>query len=138
VPAPQRVNTGLLGRNENDEQQPADDGGGLRSVLGEVVEPKDCADSALESLDAGHFLALPHPRVGESFARKATNYDAWLAANQLAGARGGGRQPGGRGSVRAELLGALATRHCDGSSDPNHPVRQTVPSTSASCWATRA
>ena len=28
---------------------------------------------------SGRFLVLPHPRVGESFLRKATDYDAWLA-----------------------------------------------------------
>ncbi len=49
------------------------------AALGDVVEPEDCAACALEALDRGHFLALPHPRVGESFARKANDYDAWLA-----------------------------------------------------------
>ena len=75
---PNAVNTGMLGRDE--------DQGALQSVepnliaaLGEVVEPEDCATCALEALDAGRFLALPHPRVGESFTRKANDYDAWLA-----------------------------------------------------------
>src|SRR5215212_510224 len=74
---PNAVNTGFLGRDEDREH------GGpnpeLVAVLGEVVEPEDCATCALDALDAGRFLALPHPRVGESFARKATDYDAWLA-----------------------------------------------------------
>ncbi|MGV0655773.1 hypothetical protein ABQE48_18105 [Mycolicibacterium thermoresistibile] len=48
------------------------------AALGEVIEPEDCATCALDALDAGRFLALPHPRVGESFARKAADYDAWL------------------------------------------------------------
>ena len=28
---------------------------------------------------AERFLILPHPRVGDSFLRKATDYDAWLS-----------------------------------------------------------
>lgn len=75
---PNAVNTGMLGRNEDDESTSADSEG-WRAVLGDVVEPEDCATSALDALEAGRFLALPHPRVGESFARKAADYDAWLA-----------------------------------------------------------
>jgi NAD(P)-dependent dehydrogenase (short-subunit alcohol dehydrogenase family) len=77
---PNAVNTGFLGRDEDGEHggatapDPA-----LPAVLGDVVEPEDCAAIALAALDAGQFLALPHPRVGESFARKAADYDAWLS-----------------------------------------------------------
>jgi NAD(P)-dependent dehydrogenase (short-subunit alcohol dehydrogenase family) len=73
---PNAVNTGMLGRNEDDESTSptaADIPG-----LGEVVEPEDCARQALDAAAAGRFLALPHPRVGQSFLRKATDYDAWL------------------------------------------------------------
>jgi len=77
---PNAVNTGFLGRDEDREDgrstRPDPD---LVAVLGEVVEPEDCAACALDALEAGRFLALPHPRVGESFARKANDYDAWLA-----------------------------------------------------------
>ncbi|EID11745.1 dehydrogenase [Mycolicibacterium phlei RIVM601174] len=72
---PNAVNTGMLGRNEDEA------GAGDRpdlSVLGEVVEPEDCARQVLDAAQAGRFLALPHPRVGESFLRKAADYDAWL------------------------------------------------------------
>ena len=74
---PNAVNTGMLGRNEDDEttSPTAVD----LEALGEVVEPEDCARQALDAAAAGHFLALPHPRVGQSFLRKATDYDAWLA-----------------------------------------------------------
>jgi NAD(P)-dependent dehydrogenase (short-subunit alcohol dehydrogenase family) len=77
---PNAVNTGFVGRDEDDE-----DGTSTAldpqfvAALGEVVEPEDCATCALDALEGGHFLALPHPRVGESFARKANDYDAWLA-----------------------------------------------------------
>jgi NAD(P)-dependent dehydrogenase (short-subunit alcohol dehydrogenase family) len=76
---PNAVNTGMLGRNEDEEETAGQADDGWRAVLGDVVEPEDCAASALDALDAGRFLALPHPRVGESFARKATDYDSWLS-----------------------------------------------------------
>jgi NAD(P)-dependent dehydrogenase (short-subunit alcohol dehydrogenase family) len=74
---PNAVNTGMLGRDEalDGESRPDAD---LVTRIGDVLEPEECAQSALAALDAGHFLALPHPRVGESFARKAQDYDAWL------------------------------------------------------------
>lgn len=77
---PNAVNTGFLGRDEArelDGSTPPDPE--LVAVLGDVVEPEDCATCALDALEAGRFLALPHPRVGESFARKANDYDAWLS-----------------------------------------------------------
>ncbi len=90
---PNAVNTGMLGRDEDDEAS----GGGtvdpdLLAALGDVVEPEDCAAEALRALDEGRFLALPHPRVGESFARKASDYDHWLSrtAARLRRMRGDG------------------------------------------------
>ena len=47
--------------------------------LGDIVEPETVAAMALDAMASGRFLVLPHPRVGESFLRKATDYDAWLA-----------------------------------------------------------
>ncbi|MCV7282388.1 SDR family oxidoreductase [Mycolicibacterium flavescens] len=78
---PNAVNTGMLGRNEDDEDDEHDGAAGRPdlSALGEVVEPEDCARQALDAAQTGRFLALPHPRVGDSFLRKATDYDAWLA-----------------------------------------------------------
>ena len=73
---PNAVNTGMLGRNEDDESDEIDPE--LRAALGDVVEPELCAEMTLEAMEAGRFLVLPHPRVGESFLRKATDYDAWL------------------------------------------------------------
>ena len=76
---PNAVNTGMLGRDEDHPDaanQPAN--ADLVAALGDVVEPEDCAEATLAALDEGRFLALPHPRVGESFLRKAQDYDAWL------------------------------------------------------------
>jgi NAD(P)-dependent dehydrogenase (short-subunit alcohol dehydrogenase family) len=76
---PNAVNTGMLGRNEDDEAGSEHRTGPVHQNLGEVVEPEECAEMTLEALSDGRFLVLPHPRVGESFLRKATDYDQWLA-----------------------------------------------------------
>ncbi|MGD1241410.1 SDR family oxidoreductase [Mycobacterium seoulense] len=92
---PNAVNTGMLGRNEDDESlTPTAD----IAALGDVVEPEECARQALDAAAAGKFLALPHPRVGESFLRKATDYDAWLARTnrRLQKMQTAGRTPAGR------------------------------------------
>jgi NAD(P)-dependent dehydrogenase (short-subunit alcohol dehydrogenase family) len=76
---PNAVNTGMLGRDEDDETQSArrtDDP--FIANIGDIVEPELCADMAVDAMAAGRFLVLPHPRVGESFARKASDYDRWL------------------------------------------------------------
>jgi len=74
---PNAVNTGMLGRNEDDASSGVDDE--LLARLGDVVEPEQCADMTLDAMREGRFLVLPHPRVRESFLRKATDYDQWLA-----------------------------------------------------------
>jgi NAD(P)-dependent dehydrogenase (short-subunit alcohol dehydrogenase family) len=79
---PNAVNTGMLGRDEDEEgtsgASAAVDGTTVARI-GDVVEPELCAEMTLEAMAAGRFLVLPHPRVGESFKRKADDYDAWLA-----------------------------------------------------------
>lgn len=78
---PNAVNTGFFGRDEDAEEAA---GAGAASdtaatmSLGDVVEPELCAELAIEALRDGRFLVLPHPRVGESFLRKAGDYDRWL------------------------------------------------------------
>jgi NAD(P)-dependent dehydrogenase (short-subunit alcohol dehydrogenase family) len=76
---PNAVNTGMLGRNEDDESASSRRDDPVSVNIGEVVEPELCADMTLEAMASGRFLVLPHPRVGESFARKADDYDKWLA-----------------------------------------------------------
>jgi NAD(P)-dependent dehydrogenase (short-subunit alcohol dehydrogenase family) len=76
---PNAVNTGMLGRDEDAEagsDVPTDDP--VVANIGDVVEPEVCADMTLDAMRAGRFLVLPHPRVGESFLRKAGDYDGWL------------------------------------------------------------
>lgn len=67
----------MLGRDEDDDRGSADPE--TIAALGDVVEPELCASMTLDALDAGQFLALPHPRVATSFLRKATDYTDWIA-----------------------------------------------------------
>ncbi len=80
---PNAVNTGMLGRNEDEDEARRVAGSrpdeAAAASLGDVVEPELCADMTVEAMASGRFLVLPHPRVGESFRRKADDYDAWLA-----------------------------------------------------------
>jgi NAD(P)-dependent dehydrogenase (short-subunit alcohol dehydrogenase family) len=76
---PNAVNTGMLGRNEDAETEETTSSRQGLTGLGDVVEPEVCADMVLDAMAQRRFLVLPHPRVGESFARKANDYDMWLA-----------------------------------------------------------
>jgi NAD(P)-dependent dehydrogenase (short-subunit alcohol dehydrogenase family) len=73
---PNAVYTGMLGRrlDEWDPKPPATD-----LPVGEVLLPEDVAVQVVDAMQADEpFLVLPHRRVGESFRRKADDYDAWL------------------------------------------------------------
>jgi NAD(P)-dependent dehydrogenase (short-subunit alcohol dehydrogenase family) len=74
---PNLVNTGMIGRNEDDEA--AGTTHTLPEGLGDVVEPEEVAEQTLAAMREGRFLVLPHPQVGRSFKRKAEDYDQWLA-----------------------------------------------------------
>jgi NAD(P)-dependent dehydrogenase (short-subunit alcohol dehydrogenase family) len=76
---PNAVNTGMLGRNEDEDGSVDTNEHAALQNLGDVVEPELCAAMTLDAMRDGGFLVLPHPRVGESFKRKADDYDAWLA-----------------------------------------------------------
>ena len=75
---PNAVNTAMLGRNEDEEGSSEDRDDPVRANLGDVVEPELCAAMTLDAMGSGEFLVLPHPRVGDSFLRKASDYDRWL------------------------------------------------------------
>jgi NAD(P)-dependent dehydrogenase (short-subunit alcohol dehydrogenase family) len=72
---PNAVWTGMFGRDPADRESPPPDAGGL----GEVLTPERVADVGVDALRDGRFLALPHERVGRSFARKGEDYDGWIA-----------------------------------------------------------
>jgi NAD(P)-dependent dehydrogenase (short-subunit alcohol dehydrogenase family) len=71
---PNAVYTGMFGREpEDDSDVPHND------ALGEILTPEYVAELTIAAMrDSEPFLVLPHPRVGESFLRKAQDYDAWL------------------------------------------------------------
>lgn len=64
----------------------ADDEAGVAhgsvSTAGDMMDPLDVADSLLEAIEAGRFLALPHDQVGTMYAQKATDPDRWLTGMQ--------------------------------------------------------
>jgi NAD(P)-dependent dehydrogenase (short-subunit alcohol dehydrogenase family) len=72
---PNAVYTGMFKRpiDDRDGQPPE----GL--PIGEILMPEDVADQVLGTMTGDEsFLVLPHARVGDSFLRKASDYDAWL------------------------------------------------------------
>lgn len=46
---------------------------------GEVLAPADVATIALDAVEAGTFLILPHPEVLDMYRMKGSDYDRWLA-----------------------------------------------------------
>jgi NAD(P)-dependent dehydrogenase (short-subunit alcohol dehydrogenase family) len=59
------------------------------AAAGAMLEPEEVADAVVEGLRAERFLILPHPEVGTFFARKADDYDRWLAGMRRLQARVG-------------------------------------------------
>lgn len=71
---PNAVYTGMFGREPDDDSALPDVG-----ALGEILSPEEVADTVLAAMSGSEpFLILPHQRVGESFRRKAEDYDAWI------------------------------------------------------------
>ncbi len=71
---PNAVYTGMFGRDPEDVSDVPEGG-----ALGEVLAPEDVAAMTVDAMAGSEpFLVLPHPRVGESFLRKAQDYEAWL------------------------------------------------------------
>jgi NAD(P)-dependent dehydrogenase (short-subunit alcohol dehydrogenase family) len=71
---PNAVWTGMFGRGPRDDSDLPDGG-----VLGEVLTPEHVADMTIDAMAGDEpFLVLPHARVGDSFLRKAQDYDAWI------------------------------------------------------------
>lgn len=55
---------------------------GSVSSAGDMMDPLDVADSLLDAIDSGRFLALPHQQVGTMYAHKAADPDRWLTGMQ--------------------------------------------------------
>jgi hypothetical protein len=64
----------MFGRTPEDESEVPD-----ADALGEILTPESVAETVYAAMTGEEpFLILPHARVGESFVRKATDYDAWI------------------------------------------------------------
>jgi NAD(P)-dependent dehydrogenase (short-subunit alcohol dehydrogenase family) len=57
------------------------------ATAGTMLEPEEVAAAVVEGLGAERFLILPHPEVRTFFARKADDYDRWLAGMRRLQAR---------------------------------------------------
>ncbi len=75
---PNAVYTGMFGRPLGDTTSLPPEG----TPIGDILLPEEVARMVVEAMDNEQFLILPHPRVGESFLRKATDYDQWLAGTR--------------------------------------------------------
>lgn len=80
---PQAVRTGMTaGRTP-----------GVASIDG-MMEPDDVAESGLQAVREGRFLALPHAEVAGYMLRKAENYDRWIGGMRKLNRRFMPRQAG--------------------------------------------
>jgi NAD(P)-dependent dehydrogenase (short-subunit alcohol dehydrogenase family) len=79
---PNAVYTGMFGRPKDLDgpvDAPVEVPAGVGDVVGDVLLPEDVAVQTADAMEGAEpFLILPHPRVGESFRRKADDYDAWI------------------------------------------------------------
>jgi NAD(P)-dependent dehydrogenase (short-subunit alcohol dehydrogenase family) len=76
---PNAVHTGMFGRLPGDDAELPEGGG-----LGEVLSPEEVADTTVRAMTGPEpFLVLPHSRVGQSFLRKATDYDEWIRRTRV-------------------------------------------------------
>jgi NAD(P)-dependent dehydrogenase (short-subunit alcohol dehydrogenase family) len=74
---PNAVYTGMFGRPK-DLATPARIPVDVRGVEAMLL-PEDVAAFAVDAMEGSEpFLILPHPKVGESFKRKADDYDGWI------------------------------------------------------------
>lgn len=71
---PNAVYTGMFGRDPEDDSEIPE-----VQALGEILTPEHVAEMTIDAMIGEEpFLVLPHPRVRDSFLRKAQDYDAWL------------------------------------------------------------
>ncbi len=67
VLCPQAVRTAMTAGNPD----------GVASVDG-MIEPEQVAEACVRAIEAEEFLILPHPRVADYMALKASNYGRWI------------------------------------------------------------
>jgi len=75
---PNAVYTGMFGATPDEIDAAPPEG----LPIGDILRAVDVADQVIDAMAEERFLVLPHPRVAESFARKANDYDGWLAGTR--------------------------------------------------------
>ena len=77
--------------------------GGVAGVDG-MLEPEAVAAAAVEGIEAGRFLILPHPSVAEYFRRKGEDPERWIRGmrrlQERFGPTGGMTQEGANGGKK--------------------------------------
>jgi NAD(P)-dependent dehydrogenase (short-subunit alcohol dehydrogenase family) len=81
---PQGVNTNMLRQGDDPAFGPSSH---VVRAAGEVIEPSDAADAALQAIIDERFLILPHPEVLDYLQRKTADYDRWLSGMRRLQAR---------------------------------------------------
>lgn len=79
---PMGVQTQMIEAGEVHEDPDARLGHAAVTSAGETLPPEEVADSLLDAIEAGRFLALPHASVAEMYAKKAADPDQWLSGMQ--------------------------------------------------------
>jgi NAD(P)-dependent dehydrogenase (short-subunit alcohol dehydrogenase family) len=79
---PMGVRTQMIEAGEVHEDPDARLGHAAVTTAGETLTPEEVADSLLDAIEAGRFLALPHASVAEMYAKKAADPDQWLSGMQ--------------------------------------------------------
>jgi NAD(P)-dependent dehydrogenase (short-subunit alcohol dehydrogenase family) len=76
---PMGVNTAMLNRGAESDDETARMGAKAVTEAGGVLEPLEVADIVIKAIGTEQFLILPHEEVLEFYRRKASDYDRWLA-----------------------------------------------------------
>lgn len=79
---PMGVRTSMLEEGETSDIPDARLGMRAVTTAGQALDPLDVADTLVEALRSGRFLALPHPEVATMHAQKAADHDRWIAGMQ--------------------------------------------------------
>jgi hypothetical protein len=58
-----------------------EEAGPLQALLSRdsALEPEEVADAAVQAIEEGRFLVLPHPEVAGYYATRASDTEKWLA-----------------------------------------------------------
>lgn len=75
---PMGVDTDSFRKSVHSEDQEVRMGAQAILAAGELLSPQQVAAAALDGVEEGRFLVLPHPEVRDFMAQRADNTDRWL------------------------------------------------------------